>query len=75
MFTLIFDLFVHGFNQQIVTELDTVVGQDFYDLERILRQRLPQKFGGGFYTLVVVQFQIDVARGPIDSDESVRFHH
>ena len=58
-----------GFDQQVVAELDTIVGEDFLDLEGILGQCLPQKSGGGSHALVVVQFQVNIARSPVDGDK------
>jgi hypothetical protein len=58
--------------QGVIAELDAVVGEQLFDLERIVCQRVFQK-GGGLHALVVVQFQINVAGGTVDGDEQVPF--
>ena len=77
LFLADFDKWVHltfgfsGFDQQVGAELDAIAGQDFLDFEGILHQRLPQKSCGGFHALVVVQFQVNIARSPVDGDKKI----
>lgn len=55
--------------QGVVAEFDAVVGEDFLDFERVLRQGVFKAGGGGAHALVVVQLQVDVAGGAVDGDE------
>jgi hypothetical protein len=59
------------FGQRVIAELDAVVGEDFLDVERVLRHGVFKEAGGGVHAFVVMQLQINVSGRPVDGDEQV----